>query len=61
MKPITLKKYAPVISDKSIGDEIYTIINSEILKSSKVAIDMSTIKSMATSMPDKYLADCIWN
>lgn len=48
MKRITLEQYAPIISDKSIGDEIYNIINSELEKSGKVIIDMSAIKSMAT-------------
>lgn len=48
MKTINLKKYGPIISDKIIGDKIYTEINDLLKTESKVAIDFSEIISMAT-------------
>jgi len=48
MTTIILNKYGPIISDKNIGNEIYSVINSFLLKNAAVNIDLSAIKSMAT-------------
>lgn len=48
MKTISLQKYRPIISDKQIGDEIYTNINKELATNEQIIIDLNEIKSMAT-------------
>lgn len=48
MKTIDLTKYGPIISSKSVGDEIYTLINNEIIKEAQIIVDLSNIQSMAT-------------
>jgi hypothetical protein len=48
MKTISLGKYAPIISDKEIGDDIYNQIKESLAKDDVVEIDLSEIKSMAT-------------
>ena len=48
MKIIDLSKYGPVLGSKTVGDEIYQKIKSEISKDEKVTIELSGIKSMAT-------------
>jgi STAS-like domain of unknown function (DUF4325) len=45
---IDLKSYGPVISDKAVGDSIYSIIKQELNKNSKVTIDFKDVISMAT-------------
>lgn len=48
MKKIDLKSYGPIISSKSVGDEIFSQIKLELESSRSVIIELSQIKSMAT-------------
>lgn len=48
MKTLSLNKYSPIISDKSIGQEIYDSIDNYLKKGESVEIDLGSIKSMAT-------------
>lgn len=48
MKTIELSKYGPVLSSKSVGEEIFTLIKSNLNQDSQLTIDLSAIKSMAT-------------
>lgn len=48
MKSLNLDKYGPIISDKSVGTEIYNLINTSVNKNDIVSLDLSAIKSMAT-------------
>jgi hypothetical protein len=48
MKTIELSKYGPILSSKSVGDEIYKLIKSELEMSDKLTVDLADIKSMAT-------------
>jgi hypothetical protein len=45
---IKLVQYGPIISDKAIGDEIYSKISDALAKKESVTIDFTGIKSMAT-------------
>ena len=48
MKTLDLISYAPIISDKEIGNEIYEKIKALLSSGEIVEIDLSQIKSMAT-------------
>jgi hypothetical protein len=48
MKTIDLKKYGPIISSKTIGEEIYDQIKKELEMNIKVVIELGSIRSMAT-------------
>ncbi len=48
MKNIDLSSYGPVISSKTIGEEVYGLIKKDLGKEEKVTINVSNIKSMAT-------------
>lgn len=45
---ITLSNYGPIISDKSLGENIYTDVKAALKKNNDVIVDFSNIKSMAT-------------
>ena len=47
MKPISLERYGPIISDKVVGEAIYSEIK-DVLKTDNISIDLGDIKSMAT-------------
>ncbi|MER2996459.1 STAS-like domain-containing protein [Pontibacter populi] len=48
MKMVSLLDYSPIISDRLIGDEIYTKIKSTLTTGGPVTVDLDGIKSMAT-------------
>lgn len=48
MKTLDLTEYGPIVGDKSVGDEIYNKIKTELEDNAKVVIDLNNIKSMAT-------------
>lgn len=48
MKIISLDKYGPVVSSKSIGDEIYNLIKEELVNHASVSVELGGVKSMAT-------------
>jgi hypothetical protein len=48
MKSLSLNNYGPIISDKTVGNEIYSLINSSMSRHDVVSLDLSAIKSMAT-------------
>ncbi|MDN4165039.1 DUF4325 domain-containing protein [Cytophagales bacterium LB-30] len=48
MKEIKLSQYGPIVSSKTVGDEIYTLINSSLKKEQSITINLENIKSMAT-------------
>ena len=48
MKQLSLSKYAPIISDKDLGNEIYNQLNNYLSGGKKVELDLAEIKSMAT-------------
>lgn len=48
MKTISLKDFAPIISDKQTGDRIYQMIKDLHPESTIVNVEMNDIKSMAT-------------
>lgn len=48
MKEISLSNYGPIVSSKTVGDEIYKLINLSLTKEKKVIINLESIKSMAT-------------
>lgn len=48
MKEISLSQYGPVVSSKTIGEEIYKLINGCLAKDQKVVVNLENIKSMAT-------------
>ena len=48
MIEIDLSKYGPIISSKSVGNEIYLLIKETLNKNEKVTINLGNIKSMAT-------------
>ncbi len=45
---IKLEKYGPIISDKDIGSELFTIIKAELNSKDLIEIDFINIISMAT-------------
>ena len=47
MTTISLNQYAPIISDDTIGEEIFTAI-SNALSADTVTVDFDGVKSMAT-------------
>lgn len=47
-KNIDLSQYAPIISDKTIGQEIYERIKELDPLTNKVFVDLSSIKAMTT-------------
>ena len=48
MKNLDLNKYGPIVSSKTVGEEIFSSINNELISSDKITVDLSEIKSMAT-------------
>lgn len=48
MKNIDLKKYSPIISDKVVGAEIYSLLKGMLDNGEVLSIDLSKIHSMAT-------------
>lgn len=48
MKNLDLSNYGPIISSKSIGEEIFNLISNQLKKDEQLTIDLSSIKSMAT-------------
>lgn len=48
MKEINLSQYGPIVSSKTVGDEIYNLIKTHLIKEEKLSIDLIDIKSMAT-------------
>ena len=48
MKNINLNKYGPIISSKTVGEEIFSVLNKGLVESAKITVDLSEIKSMAT-------------
>lgn len=48
MKTINLEKYGPVLSSRTVGNEIYQLIKNEMEKHHAVCVELSAIKSMAT-------------
>lgn len=48
MKNLSLKKYGPILSSRSVGEEIFHFINEELESNGKITIDLEGIKSMAT-------------
>jgi hypothetical protein len=48
MKEINLSQYGPIVSSKTVGDEIYNLIKLNLAKENKLNINLADIKSMAT-------------
>ncbi|QHL87452.1 DUF4325 domain-containing protein [Nibribacter ruber] len=48
MKTLSLDNFAPIISDRLVGDEIYNLIKSDLETCQQLDIDLKEIKSMAT-------------
>ena len=48
MKEIMLLKYGSIISDKNIGEQVYSEIEELLKKENKIEINLYDIKSMAT-------------
>lgn len=48
MKEIKLESYGPIVSSKTVGDEIYTLINAKLANENKILVNLDGIKSMAT-------------
>ncbi len=48
MKEIDLSQYAPIVSSKTVGDEIYNLIKASLNTATQVRINLRNIKSMAT-------------
>lgn len=48
MRNLNLSKYAPIISSKSVGEEIYNRIQQELKGGESITIELYDIKSMAT-------------
>ena len=48
MKTFNLKKYGPIISDKDVGNEIFSEITKILESNRKISIDFSETLSMAT-------------
>lgn len=48
MKIIDLNKFGPIVSSKSVGQEIFDLINKELSENENVTIILNEIKSMAT-------------
>jgi hypothetical protein len=48
MKEINLASYGPIVSSKTVGDEIYNLINLTLTKETKITVNLEGIKSMAT-------------
>ena len=48
MKEIKLSSYGPIVSSKTVGDEIYKLINLTLTKEEKIIVNLEGIKSMAT-------------
>ena len=47
-KPLNLNIFAPIISEKQQGEEVYSLIQSLEPNKNKVVIDFSSIKAMTT-------------
>lgn len=47
MTTLNLTKYGLIISDKSIGNEIYTLIKTNLSRHKIIKLDLASIKSMA--------------
>lgn len=45
---ISLQNYAPIISNRRVGEEIYQLIMGRNPKDNEIEIDLDKIKSMAT-------------
>lgn len=48
MRTLKLSEFGPVISDKEIGQKIYSLIKNEVMAGNSVEVDLEPIKSMAT-------------
>lgn len=48
MKEINLANYGPIVSSKTVGVEIYNLINLFLTKETKIIVNLEGIKSMAT-------------
>lgn len=48
METINLNKYAPLITRRELGGEIYSLIRHELDKSDEVEVSMTNIVSMTT-------------
>jgi hypothetical protein len=48
MKELNLSQYGPIVSSKTVGEEIYSIIKSSLAKEQNVTVNLENIKSMAT-------------
>jgi hypothetical protein len=48
MKTLELSKYGPILSSKSVGEEIFNLIKTTLKDDSQLTIDLTNIKSMAT-------------
>ncbi len=48
MTVINLNKFGPIISSKSVGDEIYNLIKGKLNGKEIVTVQIGDIKSMAT-------------
>lgn len=48
MKTISLSGYGPILSSKTVGNEIYELLKADVSKGEQVTIDLTEIKSMAT-------------
>lgn len=48
MKTVDLTPYGPIVSSKTVGDEIYNLININLEKENNVIVNLENIKSMAT-------------
>lgn len=47
-KTLDLNRYAPIISEKIQGDDMYSLIKSLKPETNKIVIDFSSIKAMTT-------------
>ena len=48
MKELNLTQYGPIVSSKTVGEEIYNIIKSSLVKEQNITVNLENIKSMAT-------------
>lgn len=48
MSLINLDSYGPIISSKTVGEEVYELLKRKLGKNKTITIDLKNIKSMAT-------------
>lgn len=48
MKKIDLTKFGPVVSDKEVGQTIYSLIKEAVKDNGTAEVELGSIKSMAT-------------